>query len=214
VHLTPVTATRLLVAAAFAVVMLTHAAKAFAAAEPVQFGGLQFDAKSVAFVCDGSRWTQNKFVELKEELGRTMEPLAADQQFAVVFFADDEVKAFNGGALAPATDENRAALKAWLDRLTLGDKSTPQPGLTRGFEAKPDAVVFVSDGRFKDKDDEISAHVDSLNAEIPRRLYTVGFFADDDEDDSRAFVTFMKRLAERNGGAFKAVYANELKRYR
>ena len=75
---------------------------------------------------------------------------------------------------------------------------TPTPALTRALELKPRSVVFISDGHFDKKAyDGIEAHVASLNREAKAHVHTVGFFSNDDEDDSRDFFEFMKRLAER-----------------
>lgn len=179
----------------------------------VRFGDLKVDEPTVAFVVDGSRWTKNKLVELNEELVRTVAGMPADRQFAVIFFADDKLTTFKEGKLVPATDATKDDLKDWLeDEVKLGDKPTPMPALTRALELKPSAVVFVTDGHFKHDYDEIEAHVASINKDAKVHVHTVGFFSTDDEDDSRDFVAFMKRLADRNGGRSVVVYADELKR--
>jgi hypothetical protein len=184
-----------------------------AAAEPVKFGGMEIEGKSIAFVCDGSRWTKNKLKELIDELAGTVESMTPDQQFAVIFFADDKTSGPNDGRPLPATEDNKRRLRDWLRGIQLGDKPTPIPGLTRAFEGKPDTVVFITDGEFDDYNG-VAEHVATLNAKRGVRVHAVGFFATEDEDDSRSFVRFMKSLAERNGGRFKAVYADELKRVR
>jgi hypothetical protein len=184
-----------------------------AAAEPVKFGGLEIEGRSVAFVCDGSRWTKNKLEELADELAYAVGQMTPDQHFAVIFFANDRAKGFNDGKLTPSTDENKRALRDWLDDLEVDGQPTPIPGLTKGFEAKPDTVVFITDGIFENYD-EVEAHVAKLNPERKVRVFAVGFFATKKADDSRAFVRFMTSLADRNGGGFRAVYADELRRRR
>lgn len=181
------------------------------AADDVRFDALKIEEKSVVFVVDGSRWTKNKLKELVDELSYTVESMPADGQFAVMFFADDKVNAFAGGKLVPATDDNKEKLKDWLDDVELGNDPTPKPALTRAFEAKPQAVVLITDGHFDDYDG-VAAHIESLNRDRKVHVHTVGFFATEKEDNSRSFATFMKRVAERNGGKFVVVYADELKR--
>src|SRR5688500_6809780 len=139
--------------------------------------------------------------------------MTPDQQFAVIFFADDTATGFSDGKLMPATDDNKRLLRDWLHDVQLGDRPTPIPGLTRAFEAKPDTAVFLTDGEFEDYDG-VEAHVASLNPQRATSVYAVGFFATEKEDDSRPFVRFMKSLAERNGGRFRALYADELNRTR
>jgi hypothetical protein len=193
-------------------IMLASAASA-AGAEPVKFGGLEIGGKSIAFVCDGSRWTKSKLPELRDELVKAIDAMTGDQKFAVVFFADDKASGPNGGKLLPATDENKRALRDWFVDFQLGDKPTPIAGLTRAFDDRPETVAFLTDGHFDDYDG-VAAHVAKLNPKQAVRVYAVGFFANEAEDDSRSFVTFMKSLAEANRGTFKAVYADELKRAR
>ena len=183
------------------------------AAQPVRLGGLEVEGKSVAFVCDGSRWTKNKLRELTDELAHAMRQMTADQQFAVIFFADDKTTGFNAGKLTAATDANKDALRDWLDDVEADGEPTPIPGLTTAFDAKPDSVVFITDGIFEHYD-EVDAHVAKLNPERRVRVYAVGFFANEAADNSRQFMRFMRALADRNNGRSKAVYADELKRTR
>ena len=182
-----------------------------AVAPAVRFMGVEARARRVAFVCDASRWTETKDEELFAELVRAVKPLAPGQEFSVIFFADDRAWGPGEGRPMPATDENKAKLRAWLDEAELGRDSTPGPGLKLAFEGKPDAAFFVTDGHFE-RYDEVAQLVASLNPKGAVPVHAVGFFLNEDEDDSRRFVEFMTALAEANGGQFKIAYADELKR--
>src|SRR5688572_6513628 len=103
-------------------------------AAPVQFAEVPIEGKTIAYVCDGSRWTKNKIDELSDELAASVEAMQPDQQFAVMFFADEKTTAFEGGKPVPATEENKRKLRDWLEDLELGDQSTPAAGLSRAFE--------------------------------------------------------------------------------
>src|SRR5215203_470490 len=83
-------------------------------ASPVRFADVDIDAKAIAFVCDGSRWTKNKIDELTDEIARSIDSMQADQQFAVIFFADDKASGFEDGKPVAATDENKRKLRDWL----------------------------------------------------------------------------------------------------
>ena len=187
---------------------------AAATAEPaptVKFMGVEAEAASVAFVCDGSRWTKKTIDDLSTELLRTVEAMTPDQRFAVVFFADDKASGPDDGRPIAATDENKRKLRHWLGDVTLGDKSTPIPALTSAFDAKPDAVFFVSSGEFDDYDG-VAGHVEVLNTGRTVRVYPVGLFPTIKQDDSRAFVRFLKKLADDHRGEFRLVYADALRR--
>ena len=183
-----------------------------ATAPPVRFMGIEAQANRVAFACDASRWTETKDEELYAELLRAVEPLTPDQHFAVIFFADDKAWGPAGGKPLPATPENKQKLRDWLDAVDLGRDSTPAPGLKLAFEGKPDAVFFTSDGEFAGYDD-VARLVAALNPGRATAVHAVGFFLNEDEDDSRTFVEFLRKLADDNGGQFKVAYAQEMKRH-
>ena len=180
-------------------------------AREVNFAKVKFEAgKSIAFVCDGSRWQKDKIDDLADELNVTVQALAPDVQVAILFFADDKVFGPNQGRPLPATDENKAAIRSWLRRVKLGREPTPLAGINQAFAAKPDTLVFISDGEFRTFA-EVIDRVAELNKAKATKVQTIGFFATAKQDDSRSFVEFMKKLAEDNGGRFHAVYADELK---
>jgi hypothetical protein len=180
-------------------------------AREVNFAKVKFEAgKNIAFVCDGSRWQKDKIDDFADELNLTVQSLSADQQVAILFFADDKVFGPNQGRPLPATDENKAAIRSWLHRVKLGREPTPLAGINQAFAAKPDTIVFVSDGQFRTFQ-EVLDRVAALNKDKTAKLHAIGFFATASQDDSMSFVRFMKQLAEDNGGTYHAVYADELK---
>jgi hypothetical protein len=182
-------------------------------AKPVEFMGLKIEAKSIVFVCDGSRWTEDKDDELIFELRHAIDAMDSDRHMSVVFFADEKVVAFNDSKPVPASDANKQKLRVWLQDIKFAGNSTPLPGLVAALQAKPEAVVFVSSGEFKDFD-RIESEIDALNKDRRIHLHTVGYFRSEKDDDSRSFVEFMKRLAERNSGTSVVAYADELRRKR
>jgi hypothetical protein len=180
-------------------------------AEELNFAKVKLAAgKHIAFVCDGSRWQKDKIDDLADELAVTVQALSADQQVAILFFADGKVFGPSDGRPVPATEENKNAIRSWLRRVKLGREPTPLAGINQAFEAKPDTVVFISDGQFRTFA-EVRDRVAVLNRDKAVKLHTIGFFATADQDDSKSFAQFMKQLADDNGGKHAAVYADELK---
>jgi hypothetical protein len=177
----------------------------------VNFAKVKLEAgKKIAFVCDGSRWQKDKIDDLADELAVTVQALSADQTVAILFFADGKVFGPSDGRPLPATDENKNAIRSFLRRVKLGREPTPLAGLSEAFDAKPDTVVFISDGEFRTFA-EVRDRVAVLNHDKAVKLHTIGFFATADQDDSKSFAQFMKQLADDNGGKHAAVYADELK---
>jgi hypothetical protein len=180
-------------------------------AREMRFANIKLpEAKSIAFVCDGSRWQKDKIDDLADQLNATVQTLSSEQHVAIIFFADDAVYGPSDGRPMPATEANKKEVKAWLRRVKLGREPTPLPGIVRGFEAKPDTLVFITDGEFRNFDD-VTKRVATLNKDKAVKVDTIGFFATSKDDDSGSFAKFMKQLAAENGGEFHAVYADELK---
>jgi hypothetical protein len=201
--------TRFRITLAVIVAMLTTPLCGFA--RDVRFAKVKLPAgKSIVFVCDGSRWQKDKIDDLADELNATVQTLTPDDTVAVMFFADDKVTGPNDAKPARATDETKAAFRSWLRRVRLGREPTPIVGLNRAFEFKPDTIVFISDGQFRNFS-EVIARVAELNKDKRVTVHTIGFFATAKQDDSRSFYLFMKQLAQDNGGRYNAVYADELR---
>lgn len=192
-------------------VVAARAPDAPAPGPAVRFMGLEAEASRIAFVCDGSRWTDTKDDELFAELLRAVKPLAPEQHFSVIFFADGKGWGPGDGRPMPATDQNKRALRDWLHDLETGRQSTPAPGLKLALEGKPDTVFFVSDGHFDDYTG-VASLVTTLNPERAVRVHAIGYFRNEEEDDSRSFVEFLRALARDHGGQFKVAYADEMRR--
>jgi hypothetical protein len=183
-------------------------------AKEIEFAGVKIPAgKTIAFVCDGSRWQKNKIEDLADDLLDAVESLMPEQQVSIIFFADDKAYGPNDGKPLPATDDNKRLIKDWLKRVELGDAPTPIAGLKRAFDVKPDTIVFITDGQFKNYD-EVIERVATLNREHAAKVWPVGYFRTVKEDDSADFMRFMKKLAADNGGENHEVYVDELGRRR
>ena len=112
---------RRLVTFAIVIGLIVTASSSFAA-PTVKFMGVETEATTVAFVCDGSRWTKKSIDELSDELLRTVEAMSPDQRFSVIFFADDNAFGPEIGRPLSASDENKQKLRDWLTSITFGDK--------------------------------------------------------------------------------------------
>lgn len=102
-----------------------------------------------ALDASGAMTTSLRFV--KEELARSVARLDATQSFQVVVFrqppgaAEPIAEFFDGVArLAPATEEAKSRLGAWLETIQPSGRSEPLAGLRAALGLSPDLVFLLT----------------------------------------------------------------------
>ncbi len=132
----------------------------------VSFMGIQTTAKRILLLYDISTTVTNSvrdaglsMEEIRDETKKVLDSLSINTRFGMAQFARNY--AFFQNELIPATDENRAAAKGWLDQWFATDGSMPQgtpntrtgsPGfielMKAAFALQPDVIIVISDGGF------------------------------------------------------------------
>jgi hypothetical protein len=97
--------------------------------------------------------------DIREETKKVLDGLGINTRFGMAQFARNY--AFFQNELIPATDDNRAAARAWLDQwfATTGSMPGGTPNIRTGspgfvelvkeaFTMQPDVIFVISDGRF------------------------------------------------------------------
>jgi hypothetical protein len=104
------------------------------------------------------------------ELLRSIDRLSDDQWFYVILFSHETQRMFDDHSvfpqMVPATAENKAKLKAWLEQVNVDGNTDPREALRLGLAMKPSAVFLLSDGEFNWKDHPERAGVFVGDAEI------------------------------------------------
>jgi hypothetical protein len=114
-----------------------------------EFFGIGGYGQTFVYVVDASdSMNENgKFDRARYELLHSIDQLASDQRYFVIFFND---AAFPMDATEPvmATEEARSETAAWVDGTTARDGTNPLPALLYALSLRPDAIFFLSDGQF------------------------------------------------------------------
>ena len=120
-----------------------------------KFFGAKIEGKRIVFVLDNSGSMQGGRLEtVIAELRRSVDSLAADQQFYVFFYSDQVYPLFYPQTVdryvAP-TEETKKRLAAWLDtvELCLGDSVID--AMNAAVDIEPSTVLLLSDGRIASK---------------------------------------------------------------
>lgn len=86
------------------------------------------------------------------ELLRSIDQLRDDQMFYVLLFASSTRQMFDEESLVPtmlpATKENKACIHEWISQIKATGGTHPQRALHVGLNLSPNAVFFLSDGKF------------------------------------------------------------------
>lgn len=195
----------------------------------INFFGLKARSNAVIFIVDvsGSMITGNNksaetWLKLEDAVRKALEGLTPSTKFNVILFSKGDT-AFRS-EMVSATRENVKAALDFIKRespvavLRSGEKPTaatwtkgrglqhrgtkPSAAFRRAFAAKPDAIIFVSDGE-PDRDDpapNVLSLVQQRQSALPKKvkISALAYFADGGQ-------AFMKQLASANGGEFKEI---------
>jgi len=120
-----------------------------ASGRSTDFFGIGGYGQTFVYVVDASdSMNENgKFDRARYELLQSIEQLASDQRYFVIFYNDD---AYPMDADEPvmATEKQFAATTEWVNAAVADRGTNPLPALLYALSLKPDAVFFLSDGQF------------------------------------------------------------------
>lgn len=138
------------------------------------FFGIKGQGKKFCFIVDNSKsMTGARFRTALAELLYSVEKLQADQVFYVCFFSDGAYPLFFPNIareMIPATAENKAKFRAWLQLVDLGPATYGSAAMKIGLDLEPDIMFLLGDGDFQD--DTVREVLKRAN---PRtKLHTIG----------------------------------------
>lgn len=172
-----------------------------------EFFGVQATGDRFAFVVDCSvSMGGEKWINARKELIRSLERLNEHQFFYVVFFDGEShcMPMFADGKQADgmmaASAENVDRFRDWLDAVRLGAETRPYRSVRDAFERNPDAIFFLSDGAFADQTLTFLRGANLLDdGSVKSPVHAISF-------EKGRGSALLKRMAEENGGQFKAVW--------
>lgn len=164
-------------------------------AKSASFFGIEAGGKSFVFVVDLSgSMAGHRFRFAKAELRRSLEKLASDQRYYIVFF---NTVAFPMPAanLLNATTQNRAKTARWISQMQTGGFTNPWPALQVAMELEPDAIFFLTDGEF---DPMVVERIEPASTSDSTPIHTIAFQSRDGEE-------LLKAIARKTRGTYRFV---------
>jgi von Willebrand factor type A domain len=146
--------------------------------------------------CSGSMSERGKFERAMYELLQSIEQLASDQRYFVIFYSDG---AYPMDADEPvlATEDEFARTRRWVSHVEPQGGTNPLPALLFALSLRPDAIYFLSDGKF---DPATLRELRSQNRPRSQRIpiHAIAFM-------ERATEGLMRTIARNSGGEYRFV---------
>ena len=167
-----------------------------------QFFGAQDHANSFAYVidCSGSMATRNSLDVAKREMMASINQLAPDAQFAVVFY-NLQTRVLNdpkgNPGLMTATAMNKSRVQSQLEAVSPLGGTDHMLALREGLKLKPEVIFFLTDAELISNSD-----IDVILTEVgPTRIQAIEFGF----GMSLGQRTPLSRLATTTGGSYRYI---------
>lgn len=163
-----------------------------------EFFGIGGKGGTFVYVVDmsGSMNEEGKWERARAELLRSIEHLTENQRYYVIFYNDGWYP-MAGDKPIDSTAKNIDRTRRWVNRLWPGGGTFPLEALLFALKLQPDAVYFLSDGRFDPAVIEaLRVQNPSSTGQIP--IHTVAFV-------NQETIPIMKQIADQSGGKFRFV---------
>jgi hypothetical protein len=114
-----------------------------------EFFGIGGYGQTFVYVVDASDSmnASGKFDRARYELMHSIEQLASDQRYYVIFY-NDAAYPMNADEPIFATDQHVAETGDWVMSARAQHGTNPLPALLHAISLRPDAIYFLSDGQF------------------------------------------------------------------
>jgi Mg-chelatase subunit ChlD len=162
----------------------------------IRYYGQEYSARDVVYVVDASGSMRGpRFRRACEELLYSLNHLDASQQFAILFFSGNRVRAFpHGSKLFEATRKNITKAQRFIVSTQPQGGTEPSKSLINALSRNPELIFFLSDGEIPDE-----TVTDAKNANVDLTVInTIGF-------ENRYGATLLRALAEQNRGEYRFV---------
>lgn len=163
-----------------------------------EFFGIGGKGGTFVYVVDlsGSMNEEGKWERARAELLRSIEHLTENQKYYIIFYNDGW---YPMAADTPieSSAKNIDRTRRWVNRLWPGGGTYPLEALLHALKLDPDAVYFLSDGRFDPMVIEmLRMQNPSSTGQIP--IHTIAFV-------NQETIGIMKQIAQQSGGKFRFV---------
>lgn len=171
------------------------------------FFGLEASGSRFAYIVDRSSSMQemNRMARTQEELVRSIGGLPDSAQFVVVLYSDWAEPLTRPLRWSETSERGEREAARAIGKIETGGGTNPLPGFEMVFSmpTKPDAIYFMTDGRFPD---DVPERVASLNAvyRVPVHCVLFGDVASSVQLRDEV-VALMQRIASESKGQFTQI---------
>jgi Mg-chelatase subunit ChlD len=165
-----------------------------------EFFGIGGYGQTFVYVVDASDSMNDyrKFERARYELLHSLEQLASDQRYYVIFYNDG---AYPMDADEPvlATQDQFARTTRWVQSIEPTGGTNPLPALLHALSLRPDAVFFLSDGQFDPLTIQLLRSRNRPNRKLDQRqipIHTIAFH-------DRFAEWLMRSIARNSGGEYR-----------
>ncbi|HOI54338.1 MAG TPA: hypothetical protein PLP01_03745 [Phycisphaerae bacterium] len=174
------------------------------------FFGLPVTGRRVVFAISRAGSMTDSMEDARTVLKQTIEQLAAEQQFHILFWTAGPTMEKPGG-MVPATPENRKAAFEFVDSIIPLSQTDPDHALHTAFAAKPDEIFLLTSGGFGSR---VSHLLETLNRDRAVAVHIVQLTWPHaslrDSDRERERIT--KTIAMENRGVYAGIGPRDLHR--
>jgi hypothetical protein len=149
----------------------------------------------LVYVVDRSGSMTDSIDHVKLELKRSIDELAEEDEFHVIFYSSGPPVEMPTRRLVPATDANKKLAAEFIDGIVAQGETEPSKAIERAFAVGPDLIYLMTDGEF---DRAIIPLVKRLNPAGKVTVHCIGFIYETGE-------AVLKEIAAQNGGQYKFV---------
>jgi hypothetical protein len=167
-----------------------------------EFFGIGGYGQSFVYVvdCSGSMAEDRKFERAIYELLQSIEQLDSDQRYFVIFY-NHAAYPMDADEPVPASEDQFARTREWIRYVHPDGGTHPLPALLVALSLRPDAIYFLSDGRFDTHTLHELRHRNRPNKRLAIRqvpIHTIAFV-------DRSTEGLMRTIARNSGGKFRFV---------
>jgi hypothetical protein len=163
-----------------------------------EFFGIGGKGGTFVYVVDtsGSMNDKGKWERARAELLRSIEHLSKEQKYNIIFYNDGWIPmVVDKPVLATAKQFDRT--RRWVNHVWPGGGTFPLEALLHALALEPDAIYFLSDGRFDPGVIEaLRIQNPSSTGQIP--IHTISFV-------NTETIGLMRQIAKQSGGDFRFV---------
>ncbi|USN98493.1 MAG: hypothetical protein H6810_10000 [Phycisphaeraceae bacterium] len=170
------------------------------------FFGLEAQGSRFAYIVDrSSSMRGEKMARTRAELERSVTELAENGEFLVVFYSDQPEALGGRPQWRDASEKSKAEARRLIGAVMPMGGTKPTPAFEMVFERriKPDAIYFMTDGRFGD---EVPGQIEAMNRRYRIPIHCILFGeASTNSVISGEVRVMMEQIAQASGGRFRQV---------